>query len=365
MASGALSMSVVLPGTSTYNLTLLGAADWIDYPGASPVRKNGGGSQISVVHVGTFTDNVATDSKITTTWSNGTPTASASSTSLVFSSSGVGIGYSLTFPADTNQRTVTVIGGNYNANVRITATLSDGSAPQVADNSLTGSASTGKQAVATIVYRAASAGQTLTVTILSTSQGSSSNTSFQAAAMSAPTSVLSADSGSFSLTGTDAGLTAQRKLNVQPSAFSLNGTAAVFKAARVLAAGSGAFALTGQSAALTIQPKPSPTGPTYTLTASTGSFVLTGRAASLLFRRRISAASGTFTSTGRATSLRFNRRMFANAGSFSLQGNPANLTISSTAGLIDASLIPESRRAIFSVSSRKAVFQVTGRIARF
>lgn len=365
MASGALSMSVVLPGASTYNLTALGASDWIDYPGTSPVRKSGGGNQISVTHVGTFTDNVATDSKITTTWNNGTPTASASSTSLVFSSSGVGIGYSLTFPADTNQRTVTVIGGNYNANVRITATLSDGGAPQVVDNSLTGSAATGKQAVATIVYRAASAAQTLTVTILSTSQGSSSNTSFQAAAMSAPTSVLSADSGSFSLTGSDAGLAAQRKLNAQPGSFALAGATANLKAVRVLAAGSGAFALTGQAAALTFQPKPSATGPTYTLTASTGSFVLTGRPTPLLFRRRISAASGTFVATGRVVALRFNRRMFADTGSFSLQGSPATLTIRSTADLIDASLIPESRRAVFSVSSRKAVFQVTSRIARF
>jgi hypothetical protein len=358
-------MSVVLPGTSTYNLTALGTADWAEYNAATPVRKNGGGGQISVSHVGTFTDNVATDSKITATWSDGTPTVSGSSTNLIYSASGVGIGYSAVFPADTQQRKVTVICGNYNANVRITATLSDGSAAQAIDNSLTGSSTTGKQAVATIVYRAAAAGQTLTVTVLSTSQGSSSNTSFEAATLSLPSPVLSADPGAFSLAGNTAALQLRRVMLAQSGAFTSSGNPAVFSVIRKLVVTAGAFVLSGSAVALTYQPKPSPTGPTYTLTAAAGSFVLTGRSAGLTVWRRFLTATGAFASVGKAALFKVTRKLAVVPGAFLLQGNATVLTYRGPNTAIDATKVPSSRTVVFGGSIRVVNFGGSKRMVSF
>lgn len=195
-----LNLSLTSAGSNTYNLTALGAADWIVYPTTTPVRKNGGGSQIGVAHVGSFSDSLATDGLVTSTWSDGATTASGSTHSLVFSSTGVGNGYSLTFPADTQQRTAYVIAGCYGANVNVTATLSDGSAAQQTSTIVWGG-SGGVQAYIAISYAAASAGQTLTVTLTQASTGSYSNTSFQSAALSAPIAPVAPGPAPLTLTG--------------------------------------------------------------------------------------------------------------------------------------------------------------------
>lgn len=71
-------------------------------------------------------------------------------------------GFQLTVPADTNAKILKLYVGLWAADGRIEASLSDGSAPIFIDTSLIDSGATSNR-VYTMNYRAASAGQTLTI----------------------------------------------------------------------------------------------------------------------------------------------------------------------------------------------------------
>ena len=86
---------------------------------------------------------------------------------------------------------------------------------------------------------------------------------------------LSAAEGSFALTGEAAGLTRGLRLVAGEGAFVLTGEAAGLDAGGRLTAAHGVFSLTGEDAALTVEGD-------RILTASAGSFVLAGQAATLL-----------------------------------------------------------------------------------
>jgi hypothetical protein len=81
-----------------------------------------------------------------------------------------------------------------------------------------------------------------------------------------------------------------------------------------LTADAGSFALSGQAATLSLVRR---------LSAESGSFTVTGQPASLLQARRISADVGSFTLNGQAASLQYSRRILADAGSFTLTGQLA------------------------------------------
>lgn len=114
---------------------------------------------------------------------------------------------------------------------------------------------------------------------------------------------LTADSGSFALTGADAGL--------------LGG--------RVLTSGAGSFALTGSDATLTYTPLSS-----YSLAADAGSYALTGADAGLVAARSVSAATGAFVLTGGATTRIVARKLVAASRAFVLSGKVATLTAART-----------------------------------
>lgn len=103
--------------------------------------------------------------------------------------------------------------------------------------------------------------------------------------------LLTAASGSFALTGTAANLTAARVLAAAGGSFTLTGTAAVLTASRVLVADSATFTLTGGDATLIYTPMTA----TYTLAAGSGEFTLTGTPATLqviTYSFRFGAATG-------------------------------------------------------------------------
>ena len=127
---------------------------------------------------------------------------------------------------------------------------------------------------------------------------------------------LTADSGTFTLTGTAADLDADRKLAAASGSFTLTGTAADLDADRRLVAASGTFALTGTDVSLL-------TG--LRLTAESGTFTLTGTAADLDADRKLTAASATFTLTGTAADLDADRKLTAASGTFTLTGTAADL----------------------------------------
>ncbi len=107
-------------------------------------------------------------------------------------------------------------------------------------------------------------------------------------------------------------------LTADAGSFALTGSAAALKAGRLVAAGAGSFALTGQTAALKAG---------RLLTAGAGSLALTGTAAGLKAGRGMSAAGGSYTLAGADASLRADRALAAGPGSYALTGEPAALVV--------------------------------------
>src|SRR5207249_6494617 len=95
-----------------------------------------------------------------------TPTATASGASNGVYVIGVGNGFVLSAPADTNSRRLKVYAGCYSAQATFEAYLSDFTAPVYTDMSLSNFFGN-SYAVYTLDYAAASAGQSLTVVIRS------------------------------------------------------------------------------------------------------------------------------------------------------------------------------------------------------
>jgi hypothetical protein len=175
---GTLSGSVVLFTTGqAINLTTLGTSDWAAFGynvnAASIERKSTGGSQISALSqvgaVALLNYNAASGG-FASTWTDGSPDASVTGEGyLVYSQSSTsGPGMSFTVPADTTTRTLkiyvgTSVGGSAAfSNGKLTASLSDGAAIPYTDTSVSGGVNNGL-ATYTIVYKAASAAQTLTI----------------------------------------------------------------------------------------------------------------------------------------------------------------------------------------------------------
>jgi len=96
-------------------------------------------------------------------WSDGTPTVSASNTKTALLIAGLNNGFQIQVPADTFPRRLKVYVGVDSAQGRLEADLSDNSAPVYTDASLDSAAGESNR-VYTIDFAAAGAGQTLTVT---------------------------------------------------------------------------------------------------------------------------------------------------------------------------------------------------------
>lgn len=157
--------------------------------------------------------------------------------------------------------------------------------------------------------------------------------------------------GSYSLTGQDAGLAysgSARILTAAAGSYALTGQAANLRRGYRLVAAQGSYALTGQPAALKRQLKLTAAQGSYALTgsaalvdfaitASSGSYTLTGQAAQLRVTRKLVAAQGSYALTGQAAGLRVARKLAAAQGSYNLTGQDVTLTYSgSGAKLITA-----------------------------
>jgi len=195
-----------IKSASTVNLTTLGTGDWAHWGQSSAAafdHKSSGGSQISNVSV-TGTAGQFTDSIIGTTWTDGTPTASATASKNGSYTAGTGNGFSFTAPADTTSRTLMVYVGGYKSGGKLVAHLSDGSASDYTDTSMSG-AGTGTDgshyyASYAVTYKAASAGQTVKVTWSMNSDAGSGNVTLQAATLTG-TSTPQASTPTFSPAG--------------------------------------------------------------------------------------------------------------------------------------------------------------------
>ena len=151
-----------------------------------------------------------------------------------------------------------------------------------------------------------------------------------------------ADRGSYLLSGQDASLDSALKLVVDEASFVLSGQAATFEVGRIidaergsfvlsgqditrnlrLIADSGSFSLAGQDADIRID-----------LTAEYGSFSLSGQEATLGIFKHIDAERGSFTLSGQTATFSRELKLIAAEGLFVLSGQEASINI-----LVDISL---------------------------
>ena len=183
--TGSLSGSLATP-SGTQNLTSLGTVDWAHWglTTAGSFNHKAVTQQISnFTIVGTGPANRFTDNAFGYSWTDGTPTGSATNSTTGIYILGVGNGFKITAPADTTQRTLTVYVSAYKARGQMVAHLSDASSPDYVNSTLNGVTSAARGAY-TFTYKAASSGQTLSVTFTDiTSYGGSSNVTLQAATL--------------------------------------------------------------------------------------------------------------------------------------------------------------------------------------
>jgi len=181
---GMLTGSIVAP-PSTVNLTAQGTADWAHWgftTAADFNHKAGVAQQISnytVIGAGTATRYANNSAGIS--WTGGTPVVSASGTTTGVYLVGQNNGFRITAPADSTTRTLLIYVGAFRAQGRMVAQLSDGSAADYVDTSLVNGAGATSLGVYTLTYRAASAGQTLSVTF--TNMVAAGNVTLQAATL--------------------------------------------------------------------------------------------------------------------------------------------------------------------------------------
>lgn len=154
----------------------------------------------------------------------------------------------------------------------------------------------------------------------------------------ANTPTLTAEAASFTLTGNDVGLFANRVLSAETGTFALTGGEALFSRVSVLYAETGAFTLTGNTASLVASRILATQAGSFTLTggganlsrqlvlsAETGNYTYTGNDAALYKVYLLSAATGEFQLTGNNIELLLSRRLLADSGAFTLTGNNATL----------------------------------------
>jgi hypothetical protein len=127
---------------------------------------------------------------------------------------------------------------------------------------------------------------------------------------------LTAEQGSYALTGQAAALRAARQLAAAQGAYALTGQTAGLQYGRKVGAAQGSYALTGQAAALRAARQ---------LAAVQGAYTLSGQAAGVQYGRKVAAAQGSYALTGQDVALRTSRTILAAQGSYALNGQAAGL----------------------------------------
>jgi uncharacterized repeat protein (TIGR01451 family) len=165
-AGGLLAGSVAMP-PSAVDLTAEGVTDWAHWGLTSATsfnHKTGVPQQISnFTKIGTGGVTRFPNDPSGYNWTDGTPTATATDTHTGVYRAGLNKGFQFTVPADTTERTLKVYVTVWGAQGKLEAILSDGSAAAFIDTSLAHTTGVNVAGVYNLTYRAASAGQTLTI----------------------------------------------------------------------------------------------------------------------------------------------------------------------------------------------------------
>ena len=162
---------------------------------------------------------------------------------------------------------------------------------------------------------------------------------------------LSAGAGSYSITGTAAGLKKGFSLAAGVGSYTTTGTAANLKKGRTLAAGVGSYSTTGTAAGLKHGWKVAAGVGSYTTTgtaagvkhgwklpAGVGSYTTTGTDAGLKHGWKVAAGVGSYSTTGTDAGLKHGWKVAAGTGSYSMSGTSAGLKMSMLAGVSSYSM---------------------------
>jgi hypothetical protein len=177
---------------------------------------------------------------------------------------------------------------------------------------------------------------------------------------------LTAESASFSLTGTTASLEFGRYISAGSATYSLTGTTAGLLTGRKLAANSGTYALTGTDAGLLKGSK---------LPASTAAYAVTGTDAGLIYQQAgqytISAESGSFATSGTTAGLKVGHKVAANNAAYSVSGTAASLeygrklSASTTSYLVSGTAATLTYQPTTALVADSGAFSITGSTVGF
>ena len=168
--TGLLMGSIAITTATPIDLSAEGTADWTHWGAAN--KNSFDHKNIATSLITDFTPLVNNEptTQLATyaigfTWSDGTPTATATNSTTGVYTNGNGTGFRISVPADTTTRTLRFYCGGQQSSATLTAHLSDGSAPDYTTTTQSGAGDTGMQfeRTVTLVYRATSA-TTMTVT---------------------------------------------------------------------------------------------------------------------------------------------------------------------------------------------------------
>lgn len=128
--------------------------------------------------------------------------------------------------------------------------------------------------------------------------------------------VNTAGAGSYTMTGTAAGVKKGRKVLAGVGSYSMTGTAAGVKPGKRLIAGVGSYSMTGTAAGVLKNDK---------LPAAAGSYSMTGTAAGVEWNRKLAAAIGSYSLTGSAAAIKRGIKLLADGGVYSMSGSLAGV----------------------------------------
>ena len=115
--------------------------------------------------------------------------------------------------------------------------------------------------------------------------------------------IVVADAGSYALAGQDAALLKSKLVTGDAGSYALAGQDAAFVRNRVVTADPGAYTIAGQDATLTY----TPVGSTYTLTCDAGAYTLAGQDATLIRGRVVTADAGAYSISGQDATLTYSQ----------------------------------------------------------
>jgi len=128
---------------------------------------------------------------------------------------------------------------------------------------------------------------------------------------------LTAQGGSYTLVGSSATLSRNRQLTAQGGSYAAAGSSVVLRKSKLLLASGGAYTIASPSAIIKRN---------RTLTAQGGVYAHAGSSATLLKSRLLIASGGGYSLTGASVGLRRSRSLIAQGGSYSLTGSSAQIS---------------------------------------